>query len=388
MFAFALICISACLIFGFNNVLTIAMSGFIIHIGGDTIDAGFQTALFISMAIVIRFCFAPFVDRIGAKRLMMLGIAAFCVPTPAFLLCDSLWQIMVLRCVQAIGLAAYMPSSSTLTTLVSAPDQIGRNVGILRISALTSLLFGPSLCFPLIDRFGYDVFFIVMTLIAVVGCLVLVPVRFSEPCMRQDEPFDVSWQASDKSALHRTVPLLAIQFLVALAYSSVFVFGQLMMELRFPDSNSGLFFSAISVGGIFAGIVLGKLLDTCGIRLANSLALLACVIGFTLLGTGLSLIPLVVSAFLCGLGYYGCSITTVSALGKTIAASKRGFAVSMQQNSLDSGLASGSLLFGVVPVIGEGSKSVFMCVALVLCTVLVLWIIGWMRNGWRAHGSS
>jgi MFS family permease len=385
MTALILTYLSSFLMFGSNNVVTTATPGYVLYLGGSLPEAGLQNTVFILSAIVLRFIFAPFVDRLGIKRVMLVGALAFCVTTPLFFFCESFWQVVALRCVQAIGLAAFMPCASTFVTLNAPQASLGSAVGTFRIFTTASLMVGPPLAFPLIEAVSYGFFFIIMGAASVLGLilLLLIPNKSAQNSASLDknatQPPPTSPAQASVSRLHviaKNAPVLITQLVIALAYSSVFIFGKLFMETKFPTLNSGILFAFISLGGIVAGLVVGRLQDKKGMAPSMILSLAALASSYLIFAHSGTVFTLIPAALLCGLGYYGCTISAIGSIGTRTQEQDRGFVISQQQNCLDLGLAFGSLLFGILPFISGSSATVFTGIAVALFISTLIWVAG------------
>jgi MFS family permease len=379
-------------VFGFNNIMTTASPSFILFLGGSLSQAGLQNSVFITCAIILRALLSPLVDRVGIKASLFVGAAAFMLTTPLFMFCTGFWQVLVLRTVQAIGLAAYMPSASAFLTVCVRPDRLGICLGVFRITTSASLIIGPPLLFPVIDAYGYTAFFPLLFVMCLLGvlCLFALP-NHSTPAPApltlvnggEHRGRDCGYRyrggllSFDRwSILVPLIPVLLIQVVSAFAYSSLFFYGMVFMETMLPQANSGVIFTVMSFGGIFSGLAIGILLDKKGSHFAIALNLLLSCLGFAAFFFVDSLLLLVPAALLCGMGYIGCNLSVIRAVGLMTPGSERGFAIFTQQNCLDGGLALGSLFFGIIPSSGLTTYNVFMMLALGLLVCFLTWVVG------------
>ena len=151
--------LSVFLVYGFNNTVTSAFSGYIDYLGGDMLLAGLQNSLFIILAVALRFVLGPVADRQGARVLLIGGAASFLVLCLALPFCDDVGVAVALRAAQAIGLAAYHPNVAFYLTEHSSREDAARRISATRFLAILSLMVVPVALFPVIDVAGYGVFF-------------------------------------------------------------------------------------------------------------------------------------------------------------------------------------------------------------------------------------
>ena len=96
---------AAFLAYGYNNIFMTLTPSFVVAAGGTLAEAGLQNSVYLAAAGLLRFAFGPAADRWGTKPVMLVGLASFVVGGALFPLCIEFWQILLVRGVQAIGLA-------------------------------------------------------------------------------------------------------------------------------------------------------------------------------------------------------------------------------------------------------------------------------------------
>jgi DHA2 family methylenomycin A resistance protein-like MFS transporter len=101
-------------------------------------------------------------DRIGAKRVFVLGFAIFVLASLACALAPALWVLIIARLCQGIGAAVLVPNSLALLNH-AYPDEAGRNraVGIWAAGASLSLTAGPLVGGGLIALVGWRSIFLI-----------------------------------------------------------------------------------------------------------------------------------------------------------------------------------------------------------------------------------
>jgi MFS family permease len=433
---FSLLYASAFLLFGLNTVTTTAMTAFALHLGASLFAAGLLNAAFIGCAVGLRLLFPRAIDRFGPRLVMAVGALAFVLIEPIYGLCNNFAALLLLRLLQSLGLAAYMPAVLAYITLHSPAAASGSRLGAMRIATTLSMMVGPALAFPLVEEPGYELFFLALTACGLLGGLCLLGLRpgaagveaaeagvagaqaagalaaggegagddgsartqrglglrrrhaVAHPCggapLRAGQDVAAAGAAGGEGAgdgarlrrgSGRVAPPLVAQLLIALCYSSLFLYGQVFMENVFPELNSGLVFTLISIGGIAAGLLIGRLIDRVGAARALLASLLVLALAFGLFAFAGTLPLLVAAGLACGLGYYGGNISSIDCVGKRAHPHRRGFAVSLQQSCLDLGLTLGSFVFGLAPVVGGGAQAVFLAMAAALTLMAAYWLV-------------
>ncbi|WP_416241660.1 MFS transporter [Eggerthella sinensis] len=95
--------------YGCNNILMTLLPAYALSIGATIVEAGVQGTVFLVLAVVMRFYFGPLADRRGTRFVMAVGAASFIVSNVLLACCTTFWQLLLIRCVQAVGLSAFWP---------------------------------------------------------------------------------------------------------------------------------------------------------------------------------------------------------------------------------------------------------------------------------------
>ncbi len=161
------------LFYAFNNVETTAMPSYVVELGGPALLASAQTSLFVLAAVALRLVLGPMSDRRGPRRMMVVGALGFTLPCVLLAFCTELWQVLALRAVQAVGLAAFHPCVSLAVSRISQAGVLGARMGAVRFVSTLSLMVGPALLFPLVEGAGYRAFFGALCLMGALGLALL-----------------------------------------------------------------------------------------------------------------------------------------------------------------------------------------------------------------------
>lgn len=345
---------SVFLIFTYNNIFMAILPLFIIDIGGTQFHAGLQNAFFLITAVCLRFLFGPLADLKGNKFTMFIGASAFVIATVLFMFCHQIGQVMLLRLIQAIGLAAYFPSASATVANCAPEGKVGQYLGAFRFVTTASLLIGPSLALNVIDTKGYLYNYFYLTLVALAGLLLIWPIKEHRKAKAGNKP------KSKFTEIKKAGWLYLSTFVVAISYGLLFTFTIITLKANTNLINPGLFFTLFSIGGLIANASIGTLSDHWGRPQANLVAML-------MLGTGIGLyyfIPVkhwifYLVGILTGVGYSGSIVVMMAWVTELVSISVRTSALAMQQNGIDLGIAFGAVAYGLVFGIFPNSLAVY-----------------------------
>lgn len=373
------------LAYGYNNIFMTLTPTYAVALGGSLAEAGLQNSVYLAVAVVLRFAFGPLADRWGTKPVMAVGLAAFVAGGALFLFAGAFWQVVAVRCVQSVGLAAFWSSATATVSSVAPPDSRGWWLGFYRLVTSVSLLVGPPMAFQLVEAVGFASCFGVMTVCAAValGCVAVLGKAVVEtptsargapgPIERPKRPAPRRGEGSVGAAVLAVV--VGGTFAAAVGYGLLFSFAGTAAAAMGAPLNAGWYFSLVGVGGLAANPVAGLLADRLGPRRLFGAHLL-------FVAAGLALFPLaahlpaafVASGLVVGYGYAGAMVCAQAEAALRVPADRRATVLALQQNAIDLGIAAAAAGFGLAfTALGAAASGPFLFqAAVVLATALLL----------------
>ncbi len=372
--------------FSYNNIFMTVTPLFALSCSLSMIEAGAQTTIFLAVAVILRFAFGPVADRIGTKPVMLTGMAAFVAGAVVFVGASDYASIIIARCIQAVGLAAFWSCATATVCDVSPVDKQGWYLGLYRLVTSASLLIGPVLAFELIEHTDYRTCFFVLGACALCAlcALVLMP---KPPAPAAPAAATAPSPTTPATARHaHFAPLLqnkvlwlvvVCTFCAAMGYGLIFSFAATYIDAHFAALNSGLYFTVLGIGGLVGNPLAGWISDRISQKTELSIWLVCMGLG---LGS-LCLVPLGVAALyasgvLVGLSYAGVITSAQSLTSSCTLQQHRATAFAFQQNAIDLGIALASSAFGVIfasvgasssfPFIGQGALVIMIGIVVIL----------------------
>lgn len=366
--------------YGCNNILMTLLPAYALSIGATIVEAGVQGTVFLVLAVVMRFYFGPLADRRGTRFVMAVGAASFIVSNVLLACCTTFWQLLLIRCVQAVGLSAFWPCAVAAVASIAPAGKGGLFIGAYRFATAASLLFGPLAALMLVDERGYAACFVVLAGFAVTA--LVLSLCCAPRGARAHAGADArtseagTLRGAFASGQRSLVGLLCVTAVVSLGYGLSMNFVVTFVDAASVPINAGLFFSCFSLGGLLANPLAGWAADRCDRRflLAGMLACMGVGIGLVALSPAVPL-ALLAAGFAAGAGSSGSTIVVLSTISARVDERYRASALAVQQNVVDLGIACASTLFGWLFAVAMAPEAVFVgqAVFAIGCALVLVW---------------
>lgn len=124
------------------------------------------------------FTFGVIGDRIGRKRMLMIGMAMFGIASLVSSYAHSPEQLILARAAMGLGGAAVMPQTLSIITNVFDPRERARAIGIWAAAVGVAIAIGPIAGGLLLDHFWWGSVFLInvpLTAVGVVAIMLFVP---------------------------------------------------------------------------------------------------------------------------------------------------------------------------------------------------------------------
>ncbi len=342
-----------------------------LEIGSTPFQSGLQNTVFGLSAVVLRMILGPIMDHKGAKPLMLIGAFAFATTPLIVMLSTSYWLLLVARVYQAIGLAVFMPGISSILAELAPANRLGTYLGGMRIFFNLGLMAGPATALFLIDNSGYNSWFAVSAVIGFLSLLMFAAVKTSSK--PAEAPQSVSGIQNIREALKTKAlyPIFGGITLMALVYSGVVSFSAVHLADPANGVTAAQFFVIFGVTGMVGALSVGAISDRIE-RSRIAWPLLAVLGAGSIIYAFVPLNPalLVVSAIILGLGLQGSSLVLSAWLLLLAKPGLRVTTVSLQENTVDIGFATGAFIFGLAAQ-GPGIGSAFIAMGLIIILAVI-----------------
>lgn len=309
------------------------------------------TSLFALAAILTRFATAFLLRTIRRNTILFWGIFILAAATFAYPYAGSMNQLLGLRVVFGIGFGMASTVLPTLVSQIIPHKRIGEGIGYFGLSTSIAMSIGPLIGLSVIKDYGFTTLSLLGTLAAalIVPLLLMtrsIPPQPAKPAIPVKSSASTTINSKKTSMSRMWMPAL-LNMLMSITYGGILGFLALFGEEKHLG-QIGLFFLFIAFTVLIVRPISGRIFDRYGpffVLVPGSIIVVASLLILSYANT----LPLViVSALLYGLGFGAIQPTTQAWMLREASPEQHSTANSLYYNSIDLGVALGSMLLGIV----------------------------------------
>ncbi|NIK67808.1 MFS transporter [Paenibacillus sp. BK720] len=306
------------------------------------------TSLFALAAIVTRFATAALLRKVHRNVILFAGLVLAALATVLYPFANSMTSLLVLRALFGIGFGMTSTIIPTLVSQIIPKQRTGEGIGYFGLSTSIAMSLGPMIGLSVIKQFGFTTLAMIGTL-ALVLIIPLLMVMRSIPKQpaKAAQPANKPEAGEPASSTGRMMVPAILNVLMSVTYGGILGFIALYGAQKHIE-QIGLFFLFIVFTVFIIRPISGKLFDRRGpmpIVIPGALVVIASLI---ILSYAESLPLIIVSALLYGFGFGAIQPTTQAWMLREAAPHQVSFANSLYYNTIDFGVAVGSMLLGIV----------------------------------------
>ena len=333
--------------------------------------AGLVMGLFIVGSLFGRFLTGRFINVMGPKKIVLIGLVAFTVTQCLYFIEGSLILLMIVRFLNGFALAIATTATGTLVALLSPVERRAEGISLFSLSLVIGAAIGPFVGLMLAQHYPTYVLFTLCVGIALCAFVLALSlnVRFlTQPLKSEDKQFKLSHFVSIPA-----LPIASVILICGLGYASVLSFIQIYAQQLQLLTLAGYYFIAYAIASVLTRPFIGKIMDRYNENKIAYPALLLFSVGLAMLAvlssnTGWLLL---ISGALLGIGYGAMTAVCNVAAIKVSNKAHIGIATSTFYIGLDFGLGFGPFLLGFITtslgfqvMYGITAIIIFMCIAL------------------------
>lgn len=313
-------------------------------------------AIYEGAEIVLKPVFGAISDRVGARRVLILGLVAFAIASAAFALAGEPEAIALARLGQGAAAAAFSPAAGALLAASRGAQGRGRSFGGYGAAKGIGYVMGPLLGGVIVAASGFKLLFAVLALAAlVVAVLAALWVPRARVTVRHREGLGTSLRRV--SHANFLIPTAALAGGTGALSAAIGFIPARALSLDLSAALSG---AAVSLMAGIAAVLqrpVGRSLDRgwvdpyLGIQVGMGL----CALGFASLALLASAAGFFATAILVGAGVALLTPIGFAEVARTAPAERKGLTLGAAEVGRELGDAGGPLIVGGFAAFGLGT---------------------------------
>jgi len=344
--------------FAFSSVFFILIPTIPIYlsrVGATEAEIGILVGIFGVSSLIFR----PFVGRallkIPEKNFMVLGTILYAFSSIAYLFAPPFFPLLMVRAVQGIGLAFFSTASITLIANITSETHRGQIISYYYLSINFGFALCPTFGMVLINRFSFDVLFLVCTGLSLCSLFITLKLGKSKTQPLEDQPIQ-----GQPFLSREALPPAIMAFMVNIIWGALTAFFPLY-ALSYGVANPGLFFATFAIILILGRAFGGKILDIYSRERVIFPCLITYIIAMSVLAFSTTLPMFILVAVIWGIGNaFLYPMLLVYAIDQV--SSSRGPAMATFTAMADLGTGLGSMIMGIILQL-TNYPVMFLCLA-------------------------
>jgi MFS family permease len=310
----------------------------VVGLGGSKTQVGLLFATSTTVSMVLRPLVGGWVDRFGARRVMLPGAAVLIATLLVLPLATSPRQYIGLMAGLGCGNGVLATAAGVLVAQASPGSRRGEALSVYFLATALSFAAGPPLGLALYARAGIQSCFAAAGGLGAVIAMLILFLR--EPALESAPPQRFRWFS------RRALPAAATVVCVNLGYSSIYAFLPLYALASGLEGSLGWFYVLFAVCIITGRLTLRGLSDRIGRAPVIVPAVVLTLLSYLVLAQPPRVPTLAAAALMLGAGVAMFYPTLLALLVDRTPEAERGSAMGTLSGSFDLGSVLGSLLVG------------------------------------------
>jgi MFS family permease len=337
-------------------------------------QAGLASSIFVIGGLIARLLTGKWIERIGRKKTLFIGLIAGLAMTILYFMINSLASLLVIRFFHGATFGITSTAAGTIVGGIVPKERRGEGIGYFALSITLATAIGPFLGMLLYRQGSFNLIFLISAIASAAGLVTAFFLSVPKLQLSQQETEELKGFKLKNLVETSVIPISIICMGACFCYSSVLSFlAVYVKEINLVEA-AGYFFIVYAVVIFFSRPVVGRLFDAKGENLIMYSAILVLVAGMIVLSQAYHSFTLLLAGALIGLGYGAVQSSGQAIYTRIVPRHRLGLATSTFFVFLDIGVGIGPFMLGlIVPAVGY--RGVYLVVAAVGAIFVALYYI-------------
>ena len=339
--------------------------------------AGLVSGLFIIGSLIGRFATGKYVNKIGPKRILLIGLAFLLITQLCYFIEGSLSFLMFTRLINGIATGITTTATGTIAAYVTPSERKSEGISLFSLSLVIGAAIGPFFGLLLINSFPIKLLFFICLICGIVSFIISFFVNVK---------FEITNETSTPTTKHKgfnlsnyiakeAVPVAIIMLIAGLTYSSILTFLQFFAKEIDLVSLASYFFIFYAIASLITRPIAGRLMDKKTENVVAYPSFILLFLTFLVLSLTHSGWMLVLAGLLLGAGYGNISSCMQAIAIKVSPPTKYGIATSTYFIGLDLGLGFGPYVLGFATSTMTYAQLYGVMAVVVIITLIIYYLV-------------
>jgi MFS family permease len=330
-------------------LLAVITSGYAIdHFGADSPTAGLVTGIFVVGALISRLVGARMLGLLSYRRTLIIGLLIALVSSLFYPFTPTVGLFILVRALHGFGFGIVVSAASTVVADIVPTNRVGQGMGYYQLAATLATALGPFVAIFLSELGNYNLAFLICTGLLALALALMPFLRLRSIVLTAEERESFKGFKLEGFIEVPVLPASTLAAFMYLSYAAIVAFLALFARSIDLVGSASWFFVAYSVVVIASRPLVGRIFDKRGPLpiILPSLAVL--VVGLVLLSMMNSLVLLIASAVVFGLGVGAIQATTLALVVRDTPSHRKGAGTTTYFLMADVGYSLGPILAGLM----------------------------------------
>ncbi|MCM3585682.1 MFS transporter [Mesobacillus maritimus] len=329
--------------------LLVTMPVFVLNdMGGKESQAGLVTTVFLLSAIIIRPIAGRWIEKIGARLILLCSLILFSVVTLIYFAADSIGILLTIRFIHGIGFGMATTATGSIVAAIIPDSRRGEGMGYFVLSSNLAMVVGPFFGLTAMQQWGVSTMLLMGVIAAFIGLVAGLFITPPKRAAKSSNTNAVKGSFSFKEMFElNAIPIAITGAFFAIVYSAILSFVSIYAVEIGASNVASYFFVVYAVVLLISRPYTGKWYDVYGANAIIYPSIILFAIGMLILGIADSAFLFLVAAAFAGIGW-GTLFPSYQTIAITVADPKRRpVATATFLSIYDIGIGLGSFIVGL-----------------------------------------
>ncbi|MFX3617329.1 MAG: MFS transporter [Sporolactobacillus sp.] len=354
-----------------KNFITVCLSSFFLYfnfyilatvfplyvksnLNGNEQQMGLAITAYVIGTVLIRPISGPWVDRLGKKKMAVIGMAVFLIATLSYFGPEGILLFLLIRFIHGMGYAVGSTAENTIASALVPDSRQGEGIGYFSMFMSLAMVIGPACGLFFWQNNNINLVLIFVSVITALSFLLVLFIRVPEQKrkkaaeVRKEEPEQkkrVHWRDLIEPS---AIPISLVGFILSFSYGTLSSFFPAFTAEIHQSQIAGTFFIVFAIMIVLFRPVVGKVFDKYSEHYLFYPGIVMFALGMILLSQAHSWVMILIAGLLLGISF-GALFPCFQALAVMKSSKERkGSATATFFLLYETGYGIGSFLMGMV----------------------------------------